>query len=165
VLQTIHPKAISMKQFLVTAAIALLAAACGGSDKPKENNTPAVAESKPDPQADAKKGIGKFTQVAIGATLDKAKADSGQKVYDLKCMSCHRLTADKLVGPGWKDVTTRRTPEWVMNFVTNVDEMLEKDAVAQAQLEVCLVRMPNQNLTDADARNVFEFMRRNDGVQ
>jgi cytochrome c551/c552 len=153
-----------MKQFFVIAAIILLAAACGGGDKPKENNT-AAAESKPDPQADAQKGIGKFTKVEISAMLDKVKADSGQKVYDLKCMSCHRLTADKLVGPGWKDVTNRRTPEWVMNFVTNVDEMLEKDVVAQAQLEVCLVRMPNQNLTDADARNVFEFMRKNDGVQ
>jgi len=27
------------------------------------------------------------------------------------------------------------------------------------------VRMPNQNLTDDDARNVYEFMRKNDGVK
>jgi hypothetical protein len=52
-----------------------------------------------------------------------------------------------------------------MNFVTNVDEMLNKDPKAQAQLEVCLVRMPNQNLTDDDARAAYEFMRKNDGVK
>ena len=52
-----------------------------------------------------------------------------------------------------------------MNFVTNVEEMLNKDPKAQAQLEVCLVRMPNQNLTDDDARSVYEFMRKNDGVK
>jgi hypothetical protein len=52
-----------------------------------------------------------------------------------------------------------------MNFATNVDEMLAKDPEAQAQLEICLVRMPNQNLTDDDARHVFEFMRKNDGVK
>ena len=52
-----------------------------------------------------------------------------------------------------------------MNFATNVDEMLNKDPKAQAMLEVCLVRMPNQNLTDQDARSVLEFMRKNDGVQ
>jgi hypothetical protein len=52
-----------------------------------------------------------------------------------------------------------------MNFVTNVDEMLEKDPKAQAQLELCLVRMPNQNVSDDDARNLYEFMRKNDGVK
>jgi hypothetical protein len=80
-------------------------------------------------------------------------------------MSCHKLTDERLVGPGWKGVTQRRTPEWIMNFATNVDEMLARDPEAQAQLEICLVRMPNQNLTDDDARGVFEFMRKNDGVK
>jgi hypothetical protein len=50
-----------------------------------------------------------------------------------------------------------------MNFSTNVDEMLNKDPKAQAMLEECLVRMPNQNLSEQDARNVLEFMRKNDG--
>jgi len=27
------------------------------------------------------------------------------------------------------------------------------------------VRMPNQNLNDDDARNILEFMRKNDGVK
>ena len=30
-------------------------------------------------------------------------------------------------------------------------------------LEECLVRMPNQNLSEADARATLEFMRKNDG--
>jgi hypothetical protein len=46
-----------------------------------------------------------------------------------------------------------------------VDEMLALDPKAQAQLEICLVRMPNQNLSDNDARSLLEFMRENDGVQ
>jgi hypothetical protein len=52
-----------------------------------------------------------------------------------------------------------------MNFVTNTDDMLDKDPKAQAMLEICMVRMPNQNLSDDDARNVLEFMRENDGVK
>ena len=43
--------------------------------------------------------------------------------------------------------------------------MLTKDPKAQAMLEICLVRMPNQNLVGDDARNVYEFMRKNDGVK
>jgi hypothetical protein len=40
--------------------------------------------------------------------------------------------------------------------------MIDKDPKIQAQLEICLVRMPNQNISDEDARNVYEFMRKND---
>ena len=97
--------------------------------------------------------------------MDAGKADSGEKVYSAKCSSCHKLTDEKLVGPGWKDVTSRHTAEWIMNFSTNPDEMINKDPKAQAMLELCLVRMPNQNLSDEDARNVYEFMRKNDGVK
>lgn len=43
--------------------------------------------------------------------------------------------------------------------------MIDKDPELQAQLEICLVRMPNQNLSEEDARNILEFMRKNDGVQ
>ena len=52
-----------------------------------------------------------------------------------------------------------------MNFITNTDVMIDKDPEVQAQLELCLVRMPNQNLSDEDARNLLEFMRQNDGVK
>jgi cytochrome c551/c552 len=87
---------------------------------------------------------------------------AGQNIYDLKCSTCHRLDGTKVVGPGWKDVTLRRKPEWIMNFVTNTDENLNKDAQAMSLLEECMVRMPNQNLSDDDARHILEFMRNND---
>jgi mono/diheme cytochrome c family protein len=117
------------------------------------------------PSYDPNRGIGKFTKVELGDKLDATMAESGKKVFDVKCSSCHKLTTEKLVGPGWSGVTSRRAPEWIMNFITNPDEMLDKDPVAQAQLEICLVRMPNQSLTDDDARHLLEFMRQNDGVK
>jgi cytochrome c551/c552 len=89
----------------------------------------------------------------------------GKTVYDVKCASCHKLSDERLVGPGWKGVTDRRTPEWIMNFVTNTEEMLQKDTAAQNMLEICLVKMPNQNLSETDARNTLEFMRKNDGKE
>ncbi|HEY3386356.1 MAG TPA: c-type cytochrome, partial [Saprospiraceae bacterium] len=101
----------------------------------------------------------------IGAALDPAMAEEGSKIQSVKCASCHKLSDEKLVGPGWKGVTQRRKPEWIMNFITNPDPMIDKDPAVQAQLELCLVRMPNQNLTDTEARAVLEFMRKNDGVQ
>lgn len=101
--------------------------------------------------------------ITLGTPLDQAMVSTGKKTYELKCQSCHRLTEEKLVGPGWKDVTKKRKPLWIMNMITNVDIMLESDAEAQKLLEQCMVRMPNQNITKEDARKVMEFMRSNDG--
>jgi cytochrome c551/c552 len=133
---------------------------CGGNSQAPSATTSAPAEA---PKSDDTKGVGKFTNVELTHPLDEKMIKQGQGIYDLKCGSCHKLTDEKLVGPGWKGVTDRRKPEWIMNFVTNTDEMLNKDANAKALLEVCMVRMPNQNLKDEDARAIVEFMRKNDG--
>lgn len=111
---------------------------------------------------DSVKGAGKFTHVELDGKLDDKLIAAGKSIYELKCSACHKLTGEKLVGPGWLGVTERRKPEWIMNFVTNTDEMIDKDPKAKAMLEICMVRMPNQHLSDEDARNILEFMRKND---
>jgi len=49
-----------------------------------------------------------------------------------------------------------------MNMITNVEMMLEEDPTAQKLLEECLTRMPNQNVSIGDARDILEFMYQND---
>ena len=158
--------------YLMALGLGLYACNSGSSDKPTQpTSTPDPnGEKIPNPGGDAppydpNRGTGKFTHVDIGNKLDVSMAAIGEKTYGVKCSGCHKLTDEKLVGPGWKGVTDRHKPEWIMNFVTNTDEMLNKDPKAQAQLEICLVRMPNQSLTDDDARHLYEFMRKNDGVK
>jgi cytochrome c2 len=153
------------KIFVMLLAGALFYACSNGSDTANKQNTETPKAATENPSYDPHRGEGKFTNVEVSDKLDAAKADAGNKVYDMKCSACHKLTAEKLVGPGWSGVTTRHTPAWIMNFITNTDAMIDKDPAAQAQLEICLVRMPNQNLSDDDARNLLEFMRKNDGVK
>lgn len=162
------------KSLLIALSISLIAAisSCGGDTPKGDTAAPAAGDaaastgtSSAASTNDPNRGIGKFTKVDLGASVDAKMVEAGQKIFDVKCSACHKLTDEKLVGPGWKGVTSRHTPEWIMNFATNVDEMLAKDPAAQAQLEICLVRMPNQNLTDDDARHILEFMRHNDGAK
>ena len=101
--------------------------------------------------------------VELKNPLDGNWVSGGKTIFDSICMPCHKLTGDKLVGPGWLGVTKRRTPVWIMNMICNTDMMLSSDAEAQKQLEMCLIRMPNQNVAVEDARKILEFMRSNDG--
>ena len=162
-----------MKKMIIICSLALFFAACGGSGN-KDNadatesatteDTQQTTESE-NPSYDPNRGEGKFHDVELSDKLDADMAAKGQKIAELKCESCHKMTDERLVGPGWKGVTTRHQPEWIMNFMTNTDEMIDKDPKAQAMLEICMVRMPNQNLTDDEAREILEFMRKNDGVK
>ena len=161
-----------MRKLLISAFFLAILASCGGGQEKEQstapdNPNPLTQEEKAteNPAYDPHRGEGKFKDVQVPEKLDQKMADGGKQVYEVKCSSCHKLSDEKLVGPGWKDVTKRRTADWVMNFVTNTDEMIDKDPAVQAQLEICLVRMPNQNLSDDDARHVYEYMRQNDGVQ
>ena len=159
-----------MKKTLILAGIVALMYACSGDTEKKEpaaESTSAASDlmSEEKKAANDKRGIGKFTEVKLDPALDAKMAADGNGIYDVKCAACHKLTKERVVGPGWAGVTQRRAPEWIMNFSTNTDEMLNKDPEAQAMLEICMVRMPNQNLSDDDARAVLEFMRKNDGVK
>jgi cytochrome c551/c552 len=159
---------MNRKKILILAiSTSMFVYGCGGGNEEKsvrdETPNPQPATTAPAADASAAKGIGKFQNVELTHPLDEKMITSGSAIYDLKCASCHKMTDEKLVGPGWKGVTDRRTAEWIMNFATNTDEMLDKDAEAKAMMEVCMVRMPNQNLKDDEARHIVEFMRKNDG--
>ena len=160
-----------MKKISILAVSALLSmlVACGGSEKTESAGGTTAEQPKSmveeAPSYDPHRGEGKWTaeNVNMNESLNAEWVTSGESVAGVKCASCHKFTDEKLVGPGWKGVTTRRSPEWIMNFITNPDPMLDKDPQAQAMFEICLVRMPNQSLSDGEARNILEFMLKNDG--
>lgn len=156
--------------FLATMFGLLLLCSCKNekSNTDQDFSTPSAHEKTAEAEAesyDPKRGLGKFSTVELGASLDQAMAAEGLKTAEVKCTSCHKPTEEKLVGPGWKGVTKRRAPEWIMNFITNPDPMIDKDPELQAQLELCMIRMPNQGLNDQEARSILEYMRQNDGVK
>lgn len=141
----------------------ILAAACGGSDENATSESEAPESMVADMPTNDGKGVGEYKEVALNDPLVASLVSRGQSIVDLKCAACHKTTDQRVVGPGFKGITERRKPEWIMNMITNVDVMLEADPTAQALLKECLVRMPNQNLTPDDARAVLEFMFSNDG--
>ena len=164
-----------------TTIIALMLAlpfayiSCKGSNNENNSSNASTEETTAETEAtapessepyDPSRGEGNYDQDDFEhlTGIDKALADKGHAIAESKCFSCHKTTDERLVGPGWKGVTQRRTPQWIMNFISNPDPMIDKDPEVQKQLEQCLVRMPNQNLSHDEARAILEYMRQNDGA-
>jgi cytochrome c2 len=159
-----------MKRKLILATALLISgslffAACNNEEKPKEETTTTTTQEPATNQSEVHGNEVKAGDVTLTSPLNQEWVKVGKSTYDLKCQSCHKLTDERLVGPGWAGVTKRREPHWIMNMITNVEMMLETDPEAQKLLEQCMVRMPNQNLSKEQAREVLEFMRSNDGVK
>ena len=164
----------NLKLFLIGLATITIIS-CGG-DKKIESSTEsnsaeassasAESESTSSGDYDPKRGLGKYDESNVDVSkFDATMAAEGKKIAEVKCTSCHKPTEEKLVGPGWKGVTTRQTPYWIMNFITNPDPMINVDPELQKQLEICLVRMPNQGLNETEARQVVEYMSEIDGAK
>jgi cytochrome c551/c552 len=132
----------------------------------KQNEVQTIlSETAIDSLTDPATGIGAVRDIVLNKTLEQEKVERGLMIYEKDCKSCHKLDDQRLVGPGWKDVTKRRKPEWIMNMITNVEVMLDNDKQAQKLLETCKTRMSVEALSLTNARDVLEFMRQNDGEQ
>jgi hypothetical protein len=169
----LNQKSINMKRTFLAVALfissSLLFVSCtDGSDTSGESDQTTESTGSGDASTSGAEVHGdliKPGEVELTTPKNAQWVANGKSIYDVKCQSCHKLTDERVVGPGWKGITERREPHWIMNMITNVDVMLEQDPEAQKLLEQCLVRMPNQNLSREEARHVLEFMRSNDGVQ
>ncbi|MEZ4849549.1 MAG: c-type cytochrome [Bacteroidia bacterium] len=142
---------------ILISVLTVLLMACGGNTSTNESGKTAAKK------ADDGKGVGEVKNVTLNDPLKPEMVEKGKAIYEMKCAACHKLSGQRVVGPGWEGLTTKRKPEWIMNMVTNVEVMLAEDSTARALLKECLVQMPNQNLTIGDARDVLEFMYANDG--
>jgi cytochrome c len=150
---------------IITGLLAIsMAYSCGGGETGTTSaDTPATPPGVTVPETVKEgKGLGEIKSVSLTNPLDESMVKRGKAIADMKCASCHKETGPRVVGPSFEGVTSRRKPEWIMNMITNTDAMLEKDPAAQALLEECLTRMPNQNVSVGDARDILEFLRNND---
>ncbi len=109
------------------------------------------------PQEDKGKGIGPVTVVKLGP-IDIKMAEAGKKTFDTKCAVCHALDNKKL-GPPLREVARQRAPEWIMNMLLNVNEMLAKDPEASKLRAQYPLGMTDQQLKQEEARQILEYLR------
>ncbi|MCC6955054.1 MAG: cytochrome c [Deltaproteobacteria bacterium] len=102
-------------------------------------------------------GVGPVTKIDVGP-IDPKLVDQGKATFASKCSACHKF-GERYVGPDLAGVTSRRSPEWIMNMILNPQEMIQKDPVAQELFGEFLVPMTFQNVSEPEARAILEYIR------
>ena len=126
----------------------------GATSSGTSGNTPAAGGLS---AAQLEHGIGPVTAFEVGP-IDPAMAATGEELFRLKCTACHKLD-ERYIGPPLGDVTTKRSPAFVMNMIMNPEEMTQKHPEARALLAEYVAPMANQSLTQEEARAILEYLR------
>ncbi len=149
---------IGIGRLWVVVGVAFLATACGKAKEDTRGEERDEAEEEQLSAFQLEHGIGPVTEpIELGA-LDQAVAANGAKVFESKCAMCHKMDTT-YVGPALGEVTTRRTPAYIMNMILNPQEMVERHPVAKQLLAEWMTFMPNQQVTREATRAVLEYLR------
>ncbi|MCP4460815.1 MAG: cytochrome c [Cytophagales bacterium] len=142
---------------LVLAISPMLFTACGGSGSKSSNENGGNGEKATIDSA-TDKGIGPISNVEL-TDVNTEIAGQGKSLFELKCTVCHNIN-QKLIGPALAGITSRRTPEWIMNMLLNPVQMQnENEAAKQLLKEYNNVPMTDLQLTEEEARQILEFLR------
>lgn len=157
-----------MKKILLFFALGAFVASCGGKKEEKKDGFE-VSRTKTEEKKEVasegvpvdldNNGVGPIKDLEFPSDIDSEMAARGEAKFNAICIACH-MVDQRMIGPAMKGVYERRSPAWVMNMMLNPDEMLREDPIAKALLkEYNNAIMLNQNLTEAEARDLAEYLR------
>lgn len=103
-------------------------------------------------------GIGPIKEKIELGQMDMIKAKRGEKIFTEKCTQCHKLD-ERYTGPALRDVTSRRTPEFILNQILNPEEMIKRHPEVKKLLATYPTQMTFQNVSVDDAKAILEYFR------
>ena len=90
---------------------------------------------------------------------NEALAEKGEKLFkDKGCSACHGF-GRRISCPDLNGVTMRRTALWLENQILHPDKMTKEDPIARQLFAQFALQMPNQGLTQDEARAVIEYLK------
>ena len=92
--------------------------------------------------------------------VDGAKAAEGEKLFQSKACSTYHGFGRRITCPDLNGVTMRRSAQWMEHQILHPELMTQQDPIAHQLLAQYSLQMPNQKLTEAEAKAVIEFLKR-----
>ena len=103
-------------------------------------------------------GIGPIVEDLQVAAVDNALAERGKAIFVQKCATCHYLDMKK-TGPPLRDVTKRRSSEYVMNQILNPEQMGKLHPDGRQLVAQYAQYMTIQGITRENAHELLDFLR------
>ncbi|MBI4209798.1 MAG: cytochrome c [Deltaproteobacteria bacterium] len=93
-------------------------------------------------------------------TLGTESAIDGAALFQKNCTACHTIGKGKLVGPDLKGVTSKRSKEWLIQWIKSSQAMVKKgDKEAVALFNEYHIPMPDQNLSDEEINAIYRYVK------
>jgi mono/diheme cytochrome c family protein len=103
-------------------------------------------------------GIGPITEDVPVSAIEPNKATAGEQLFIKKCATCHYLDMKK-TGPPLRDVTKRRSREYVLNQILNPEQMGKLHPDGRKLVAQYVQYMTIQGITRDNAIDLLEFLR------
>lgn len=87
-------------------------------------------------------------------------ANEGQDLYKATCAACHTIGKGRLVGPDLKDITQKRSQDWLNSFIKSSTKMIQSgdaDAVAISK-EYNGLLMPDNAYSDSQVLSILGYI-------
>lgn len=150
-----------LASILLVFALAALAG-CGGKPAEESPSSSTPAPSTPATSQVLAKSLYDDGPRAGESPVDAAAAAAGEKLFSTKgCTACHAW-GKRLTGPDLKDVTKRRTQAWMEQQILHPDVMTKTDPIAREMFAQFALQMPKQGLTEEEAKQVIEYLKKRD---
>jgi cytochrome c551/c552 len=87
-------------------------------------------------------------------------SQDGEKLFKQNCAACHTVTDKKMVGPGLKGVTEKRSEEWLLKWTKNSGELIASgDADAKAIFDEFKIPMPPFAISDEEIKAIYAYVK------
>jgi len=150
-----------MRKLMLVGFIGIILSSWGCSSNSKKAPSEGQTESKSKndlTQFQLKNGIGPITEAIEVGPIDTQMAAKGEEIFINNCSSCHKI-GERYVGPDLQEVTSRRTPAYIMNMILNPTGMTQKHPAAHKLLENFATQMADLSLQKDQARAIVEYLR------
>jgi mono/diheme cytochrome c family protein len=152
-----HIRQLQLALTILLTALVLLIVAGGAlfyASKPGDQTAVVT-----DPQK-AKEALDPEPQGAVQTVAVSAAAEQGKKIFTDNCQVCHSVGAEKLIGPGLKDVTKRRPEAWLISWIRNSQKVIESGDKYAVDLYNAYnkTQMPPYAFSDDEIKSVLAYI-------
>lgn len=97
---------------------------------------------------------------AGGLPTDDATISRGQELFNNNCTSCHQVSTEIVVGPGLKDIHSRRPLPWLISFIRNSQKLIQSGDKYSVNLynQFAQTVMPPHDFSDEDITAIVAYI-------